>query len=217
MDLNGLSAIGSLGQAAQSQQTIAGNFDAFLNLLTTQLQNQNPLEPLDTNEFTAQLVQFSSVEQSIQANKNLEQLVALSLTTAFNNAVGYIGKTVGAAGSVTQLANGVATWNYSIPADSPETTITIRDAAGATVFTETKAIGAGDGAYTWDGRLENGTQAPDGAYSIEFAASDTEGNAVTVTTDIEGVVESIDMTGVEPVLTVNGSQINLSSVKTIKS
>jgi flagellar basal-body rod modification protein FlgD len=216
MELNGLNALTSLGQASQAQQSIAGDFDAFLSLLTTQLQNQNPLEPLDTNEFTAQLVQFSSVEQSIQQNKNLEQLVALSLTSAFSNTVNYIGKTVVAAGNITQLSNGQATWNYSMPTNAPEATITIRDSAGKAVFSQTTQLAAGDQTFNWDGLLADGNQAPDGTYAIEIDAKDADGNRIDVSTEMEGVVEAVDLTGVEPVLTVNGSEIGLSAVKSVK-
>lgn len=216
MEINGTSALANLGQAAQSQATIAENFDAFLSLLTTQLQNQNPLEPLDTNEFTAQLVQFTSVEQSIETNKNLEQLVALSVTNAFTNAVGYIGKTVSAAGSVAQLSNGFATWNYTLADASPEATFTVRNADGQTVYTETRSGNQGTNTFTWDGQLENGGQAPDGAYSISIQAKDQSGNNVSVSTETEGVVEAVDLTGAEPILTVNGQEIVLSSVNSIR-
>ena len=217
MEINGSNALANLGQASRSQQTIAENFDAFLGLLTTQLQNQNPLEPLDTNEFTAQLVQFTSVEQSIETNKNLEQLVALSVTSAFSSSVGYIGKTVTAAGSVSQLSNGQATWNFSLGGPSPETTITVRDAAGTPVYVETRSAGSGVNTFTWNGQLDNGSQAPDGSYSITVDAKDPNGNNVSVSTEITGVVEAVDLTGAEPVLTVNGSQIALSSIRSIGS
>jgi flagellar basal-body rod modification protein FlgD len=217
MEINGLSALSAIGNAAEASDTIAGNFDAFLSLLTTQLQNQNPLDPLDTNEFTAQLVQFSSVEQSIATNKNLEQLVALSLTTAFNNTVSYIGKTVVADGNVTQLSDGQATWNYTLTGDASEAHITIRDASGNTVFTQTKPLVGGDHTYTWDGMQDDGTRAEDGSYSIEIEAKDANGNTLGVSTEIEGVVDAVDLTGIEPFLTVNGSQIGLSAVRAIKA
>lgn len=217
MEITGTSALANLGQAARSQATIADNFDSFLSLLTTQLKNQNPLEPLDTNEFTAQLVQFTSVEQSITTNKNLEQLIALSVTNAFTSAVGYIGKTVSAAGNIVQLSNGSAAWNYTLSKGAPETTFTVHDANGQPVFTETRSANEGTNAFVWNGLLENGTQAPDGAYSITIQANDADGNNVSVSTETEGVVEAVDLTGSEPVLTVNGQKIALSSVKSIKS
>lgn len=215
--INGTSVLANLGQAAESQSTIAENFDDFLSLLTTQLQNQNPLEPLDTNEFTAQLVQFTSVEQSIATNKNLEQLVALSVTNAFTSTVGYIGKTVTASGDTAQLAGGQATWNYTLSAPSPETNITIFNSAGLPVYTETRAANAGDNAFVWNGQLADGTQAPDGSYTISIDAKDADGNTVGVSTEIDGIVQAVDLTGSEPILTVNGQEIPLSNVRSIKA
>ena len=216
MEINGNSVLSNLGQAAASQATIAENFDDFLNLLTTQLQNQNPLEPLDTNEFTAQLVQFTSVEQSIATNKNLEQLVALSVTNAFTSTVGYIGKTVTAAGDTAQFSDGSATWNYSLSAPAPETTITIFNSAGIPVHSEVRAGNSGDNTFVWNGQLADGTQAPDGAYTIGVEAKDASGNTVGVSTEIDGVVTAVDLTGSEPILTVNGQEIELSKVRAIK-
>ena len=216
MQINSTSVLANLGQAAESQTTIAENFDAFLNLLTTQLQNQNPLEPLDTNEFTAQLVQFTSVEQSIQTNKNLEQLVALSVTNAFTSAVDYIGKTVVATGDAAQLTGGAATWNYDLSAPAPETTITVYNSAGIPVHTEVRPANSGNNTFVWNGQLQDGTQAPEGTYTISIDAKTAEGNTVGVSTEIEGVVQAVDLTGSEPILTVNGQEIALSNIKAIR-
>src|SRR3954470_17819141 len=84
----------STSAAASAQKQLAGNFDTFLTLLTTQLKNQDPLSPMDSNQFTQQLVQFSQVEQQINANKNLESLVSMSKAQGATSAVGYLGKTL---------------------------------------------------------------------------------------------------------------------------
>src|SRR6202035_5510495 len=91
-------------------QTIAGNFNTFLQLLTTQLQNQNPLDPLDTNQFTSQLVQFAGVEQQLKMNDQLTSLVSLQQTAQTTAALSFVGKTVGINGSTAQLANNQAQW-----------------------------------------------------------------------------------------------------------
>jgi flagellar basal-body rod modification protein FlgD len=93
---------------------IAGNFDTFLTLLTTQLQHQDPLSPLDTNQFTQQLVQFASVEQQINMNTSLSTLISLQQTEQATAALGFIGATVVVGGNTAQLANGQATWNYAV-------------------------------------------------------------------------------------------------------
>src|SRR6188474_2303331 len=103
-----VSSVSSSSSAAldKSRATIAGNFDTFLQLLTTQLKNQNPLDPLDTNQFTQQLVQFSSVEQQLKTNEFLSSLVQANANSINSNAVSYIGKTISASGTRSELANG---------------------------------------------------------------------------------------------------------------
>ncbi|HZZ11369.1 MAG TPA: flagellar hook capping FlgD N-terminal domain-containing protein, partial [Paraburkholderia sp.] len=81
------------GQSTASQQ-LAGNFDTFLTLLTTQLQNQDPLSPMDSTQFTQQLVAFSGVEQQINTNNNLQSLIALNQSQQAASAVSYIGHSV---------------------------------------------------------------------------------------------------------------------------
>ncbi len=215
MDIASISSAAAGSQAASDRRTIAENFDAFLSLLTTQLKNQNPLEPLDTNEFTAQLVQFTSVEQSIKTNQNLEQLLALSLSNAMNGMVSYLGKTVTAEGATSELRDGKAVWNYTLAADAPVARVSISNAQGQTVFAQTLALSAGAGQYTWDGRLDDGTTAPDGTYTIAIEAVDAQGNAVAASTRVQGVVTGLDMSTAEPTFTVNGSQVKLSAIKTV--
>src|SRR6185503_18748183 len=113
--------------------TLAGNFQTFLTLLTTQLKNQNPLDPLDTNQFTAQLVQFAQVEQQLKQNDQLATLVSLQKTAQNTAALEFVGQTVGVDGATTQLSNGSAIWNLDVP--KPATgTITIKTATGQTAF-----------------------------------------------------------------------------------
>src|SRR5262245_35890532 len=114
-----------------SKDTLAANFTAFLNLLTTQLKNQNPLEPLDTNQFTQQLVQFAQVEQQLKSNDQLASLVALQKTAQQTQALSFVGSNVTIDGSVAQLSNGVAQWNFSAPKPSTAA-ISISNANGQT-------------------------------------------------------------------------------------
>src|SRR6266581_2325072 len=133
--------------ASSSTQTnlnnqIAGNFNSFLQLLTTQLKNQNPLDPLDTNQFTQQLVQFASVEQQINMNTQLGTLISLQKTSQTTAALGFVGQKVLVDGNTAQLANGQAKWSYVI--NKPATaTINITNAAGQVVYTQTGTVQAG--------------------------------------------------------------------------
>ena len=215
MDLSGLSALANIGQAVTDRRSIADNFDTFLQLLTTQLQNQNPLDPLDTNEFTNQLVQFSSVEQSIKTNENLEVMVRLALANTATNAVGYIGKTIQAEGTVASLSNGNASWKYTTSAAAPDSTISIRNSAGSVVYSVKQSLNAGTNTFTWDGRDSSGNTLPDDDYQISINAKDANGQTVAVKTTVGGVIDSVDLSGDEPVLIMGSTRINLSSVKYI--
>jgi len=202
-------------QNAPQRQLIADNFDTFLKLLTTQLRNQNPLEPLDTNQFTQQLVEFSAVEQAVRSNDLLGKLVAANAANASSTAIGYIGKVVEAAGALTTLKSGNANWTYSLNQDSPEATVTIRNASGAIVFSELTQLDAGTDTYSWDGRTSSGGIAPEGTYSISIDAKNQDGGNISVSTSVTGEVTGVEFDGAEPVLLVGNARVNLSSVKSV--
>jgi len=201
---------------AATRQTIAGNFDTFLQLLTTQLQNQNPLDPLDTNQFTQQLVQFSSVEQQLKTNDYLAKLVDASATDRAASAGGYLGATITADGSTTTLANGQATWNLSLNKPATKATINIVNASGETVFTSTQAMAAGSDSYTWDGRTSDGSLVTGGQYTIKIDATDAAGQPVTVSSEISGKVDAVDLSGDTPILKIGSISVSLDKVKTLQ-
>ena len=214
--INPLAALGNLGEATKSQTSVANDFDTFLTLLTTQLQNQNPLEPLDTNQFTQQLVQFSEVEQAIKSNQNLENLLKLQAATAVTNSVSYIGKTVELSGTTQTLSGGQASWPINAAQDAAAATFTIKDQNGAVIFSETKPLSQGATDYSWNGQNINGGQAPDGNYTLEIAATNADGVAVNVGIASSGVVDGVDLSGNNLVLLVGGQRINIEDVTTIK-
>src|SRR5471032_2242493 len=112
------SSSSSSSLSSTTGDTLAGNFQTFLTLLTTQLQNQNPLDPLDTNQFTQQLVEFASVEQQLKTNDQLTTLVSLQQTTEATQALGFVGKTAVVSGNTAALTNSQATWELDIPTSS---------------------------------------------------------------------------------------------------
>src|ERR1043165_5048407 len=130
-------------RSSPSGSTLAGNFQPFLQLLTTQLQNQNPLDPLDTNQFTQQLVEFAGVEQQLNANDQLKTLVSLQQTAQSTQALQFVGKTAVVNGNTNSLANSTATWDLNIPSNS-NVTLSIANSAGQTVFTGTYSANAGN-------------------------------------------------------------------------
>ena len=207
------SGSGSLNSTTGS--TLAGNFQTFLTLLTTQLQNQDPLSPLDTNQFTQQLVQFASVEQQLKTNDQLTTLVSLQQTAQSTQALTFVGKTAVVDGSTAALTNASATWNLGVPTNS-NVTISIANSTGQTVFTGSYAVNAGSNhAFTWDGKGNDGTQWPDGKYKLTATAADTAGNSVAVSTQIQGVVNSVDLTQSPPLLSINGQTYTVNQIKSI--
>src|ERR1700736_410469 len=138
--------------SSTTDTTLAGNFQTFLTLLTTQLQNQNPLSPLDTNQFTQQLVQFASVEQQLKTDDQLTTLVSLQQTAQSTQALGFVGKIAVVDGTTTAVTKGSATWNLSVPTNS-NVSISITNSTGQTVFSGSYSVNAGNNqAYSWNGR-----------------------------------------------------------------
>lgn len=195
--------------------TLAGNFQTFLTLLTTQLQNQNPLDPLDTNQFTQQLVQFAGVEQQLKTNDSLSQLVTLQQTTQATQALGFVGKTALVDGTTATMTKSTATWHLNVPTDAT-VDITVANSSGQTVFTGKYTAGAGtDVPFTWNGQGNDGTQWPDGKYTISATGKDVANNNVGIAAQVQGTVSSVDLTQSPPLLTIDGNSYTLSQVKSI--
>jgi len=200
--------------AAANKATLAGNFDTFLRILTTQLKNQNPLDPLDTNQFTQQLVQFASVEQQINMNQQLTTLVALQKATQTTSAMSFLGATATVDGTTTRLANGAASWSFSV--DKPSTaTINIKSANGELAYSGSYPLTAGAQNFNWDGRGNNGAKWPDGNYTMTVTAKDASGNTVAVSTEVKGTVDSVDLTQNPPTLKIGGQSFSLDRIKQV--
>jgi flagellar basal-body rod modification protein FlgD len=213
---NSSSGNNNLGSTASS--TIAGNFQTFLTLLTTQLQNQNPLDPLDTNQFTQQLVQFAGVEQQLKTNDQLASLLTMQQTAQSTQALAFVGKTAVVSGSTASLSGGKATWDLSIPKDC-NLTVNITNSAGQTVFSgKYSAIAGNNQPYNWNGQGNDGTQWPDGQYKITTVATDAvNGNPVAITTQVQGTVSSVDLTQQPPLLTIDGQTYTVNQIQRIVS
>jgi flagellar basal-body rod modification protein FlgD len=200
---------------ALASQQIAGNFQSFLQLLTTQLQNQNPLDPLDTNQFTQQLVEFAGVQQQLNTNDSLATLVSLQQTSQATQALNYVGKTAVVSGSTAALANSTATWQLSVPTAST-VNITIANSTGQTVFTGSYNASAGNNQpFEWNGQGNDGTQWPDGNYTLTATAKDGGGNTVAITSAIEGTVNSVDLTQSPPLLSIGGHTYTVNQIQSI--
>jgi flagellar basal-body rod modification protein FlgD len=199
---------------AVDKATIAGNFDTFLRLLTTQLKNQNPLDPLDTNQFTAQLVQFAQVEQQMKQNEQLAALLAIERSAQATTALAYVGAQVTVDGETATLSNGRAAWSFNVP-KTVSATVTIKNAAGQTVYSGSYTMNPGQQGFVWDGRDANGMLWPDGNYTISIVGRDATGQQIAIPTEVEGIVDSVDLTKSPPVLSIGGQQFTLDKIKRV--
>jgi flagellar basal-body rod modification protein FlgD len=201
----------SSGAKKSSGAAIAENFDTFLLLLTEQLKNQNPLEPLDTHQFTAQLVQFATVEQQMKTNEYL----ANAQSEKVSNAANLVGLQVSANGTVAQLSGGKAEWTLSA-ARGATATIQVLDKDGNVVASKTQVLTAGAQTFTWDGKTSTGGKAPDGDYTISVSARDASGQGVSVKAETTGVVDGVDLSGSSPVLLIGARRVPLADVTSIR-
>ncbi|MBF0678866.1 MAG: flagellar hook assembly protein FlgD [Devosia sp.] len=214
--VSGSSGAGN-GALSGSRTTIAQNFDTFLQILTTQLKNQNPLDPLDTNQFTQQLVQFTGVEQQLKTNEFLESLLTTTQNTQRSDAVSYIGKQVTVSGSTTQLKGSHALWAYNADANVANANITIKNATGDIVYSQTGSLGIGEGTFAWDGIGSDGTPYPDGLYTIRIDGTNLSGKTVNVSTSSVGTVTAVDFSGRETMVTVGASKVPLRDISEVRA
>lgn len=193
METTGIYKPQATGTAAENAGTkLSGDLDTFLLMLTTQLQNQDPTSPMDTDKMTQQLVAFSQVEQQIAGNKNLEKLLALQTSSATSDAVGFIGKDIQVPGNTNEMVNGKVTFGYTLPRTPEETTITIFDNGGNPVrFLDGETSSGIRHEFTWDGIDQNGEQAPDGVYSFAVGSFDDDGDPIIADTDVVGTVTGV--------------------------
>ncbi len=200
--------------SAMNNTEIASNFTTFLQLLVTQLKNQDPLSPMDTNQFTQQLVEFASVEQQMKSNESLSTLVALEQSAQSTSALALVGATVVVNGSTAQLANSQATWTLN--AAKPATaTISIADSTGRTAYTGTFTINSGTQTFIWDGRGNDRTLWPDGTYTLTATATDASGQSSAISTQVQARVDSVDLTQNPPLLSINGQNYTMNQLQKI--
>jgi len=193
------SAVSGTGRAR-----LAENFDTFLSLLTTQLKNQDPLAPMDSTQFTQQLVQMTGVEQQLLTNDLLEKLVS-NTGTGVATAVSLIGKEVRTDSNLASLKDGKAEWNYTLDRAASDVTVEIFDSKGRVVRTIAPTDNkAGDHKLTWDGKGTGGSDLPDGVYGMKITAKDSEGSTVTSKVYLDGKVTGVEQQEGFTYITVNG-------------
>lgn len=205
-DLTGITQTQTTGQTAQAKSTTAkttlGKED-FLKLLVAQLKNQDPLNPMESVEFTAQLAQFSSLEQLLSISSELKNQSLSIMTLAHTQAVGLIGKSVTVNGGNSISVDGKpVTMNYSLVSDAREVTITVSDSTGKVVKTiNAGAQAAGVNSYTW-----NPGEGVAGQFTYQVSAKDAEGNTVVTSTMTSGVVEGVKFKDNQIYVVVDGKE-----------
>jgi len=202
-----MTEVNAAAQAAQAQQSqgqsklatadLAENFDTFLVLLTEQLKNQDPLDPLESEQFVQQLVQFSSVEQQIASNESLEALLSLQQSDAQLKALEFIGKDATVNTRYNLLKDGEATWEYGLAQEADSVELLIFNERGEQVRRLQGETGEGVHEAVWDGKDEGGNALPEGVYEIEVIAKDADDNAIDAATRISHRVTGVEMSGGE--------------------
>ena len=198
-----------------AMKQLSGNFSTFLTLLTTQLKNQDPTSPMDSNQFTQQLVMYSQVEQQIGTNDNLKTLISQGTSNAAAMTAGYLGKKVSVINGNASLTGGTATWTYNLAGAAATTELTVTDSHGKAVYTGAGKTTAGNSTFTWNGKDNNGNQLADGTYTLTVKAADTNGNTIDSPVASAGTVTQIDMTGSTPMLVVGNMEIGLGDIAAI--
>jgi flagellar basal-body rod modification protein FlgD len=206
-----------MADAAGGMQELSGNFSTFLTLLTTQLQNQDPLNPMDSSQFTQQLVMFSQVEQQINTNNNLQTLIALNHSNALSNATSYLGKSVTVTTGNGALQDGGCSWRYALGADAANTTLTITNSNGQVVYSGAGETSSGGHDFAWDGKDSSGNQLPDGVYKLSVSSAAPDGSAIQSAIAFKGIVDEVNLTGNEPLLMIGPMGVPLSQVSAIDS
>lgn len=202
-------------QSAGARTRLSDNYDTFLVLLTAQLQNQDPLAPMDSTQFTQQLVQFSQVEQQIRTNEQLEGLVAQYQAASAGAALSYLGRDAIVESTTATLANGAASWAYKLEAPADSVRLEVRDARNRTVFETEGARGEGEHLFTWNGDTLAGPDAPDGVYTLVVTARGADGESVETVTHVRERIVGVDFSGATPMVMTSSGARGLDTIRAV--
>jgi flagellar basal-body rod modification protein FlgD len=204
--------------ASQSSGTTTSPKDQFLRLLVTQLQHQDPLKPMEAQEFTAQLAQFSAVEQAIQTNELLKTLTLYGASSNNAQAAGLIGKEITATGNSVILGDqGTASIGFCLKGDAAQTQVNLYDASGKLVRAILMgSLKTGDQTLSWDGKDQGGRVLANGTYRVEVLAQDAKGKAVEVEQYLRGRVESALFQNNSTQVVVGGVSVPLGNILEVR-
>lgn len=213
-------AAGTAGASTATTSALAktsADFDMFLKMLTTQMQNQDPLNPMDTAQYTQQLVQYSQVEQSIQQTGTLRDILARLSTQDMAQSASFIGREGTFDTNISGLsATAPAQWAFAAERPVSSLLATVTDGSGAVV--DTRPVDpAASGRFSWDGKLSNGRQAPVGSYSLSIAGADFSGGTVPIKVHSVGTIKQVIAADGAVSLGVNGTNLPVGKLITVSS
>jgi len=221
----GLSQTNTNAGSSSSASQLAQNFDTFLTLLTTQLKNQDPTSPMESDKFTDQLSQFAQVEQGIQSNKNLEDLLAMQGQQRQLSALSYVGAQIEAVGDTNWREEGESlTYKYNVAPEVPRLQLQIQDQSGKTIYSEELEDVSGLQTFSWDGKNNSGVEQDPGAYTLvvsPMAANgdsflDEKGKPASVAIGIVGTVDSVDIDDSDIYLRMGDVSVPFSTLTNVK-
>jgi flagellar basal-body rod modification protein FlgD len=195
---------------------LSSNFNDFLQMLMTQLQNQDPTSPMDTNEFTSELVQFSGVEQQINTNGSLTQLIQLTQAGETMQGTSMTGKQVTVQSSQIALQNGSGSLNFNDPTAGP-VAIAITNSAGQQLYGTTLTAAAGNNTWSWNGQNNAGTQLPDGAYNAAVVSGNANGTTTTLPFTVTGTATGVQSLSSGMQLDIGALTVPFSAVQSVGS
>jgi flagellar basal-body rod modification protein FlgD len=196
--------------------SLTSNYQSFLQMLMTQLQNQDPTSPMDSGQFTTELVQFAGVEQQINTNSNLTQLIQATQGNSLIQASQIVGKQVQVSSTELSLQNSSAGGTFTATAAGP-TTIAVANSAGQDIYSTTVNAVVGSNNWTWNGQTMAGTTAPDGAYSVVVAATAADGSATPLAFTVSGMVTGVQEQGSAVNLQLGQLSVPISAVSSVQN
>jgi flagellar basal-body rod modification protein FlgD len=196
------------------QANLTSDYNTFLQLLTTQLKNQDPLSPMDTNSFTQQLVAMNGVQQQLQGNALLQTLV--NQGSGSGPAVNLIGKQITAVSPTATMAGGAIDWNYELGGNAAAATLNVTDAAGKVVWSQPAPdLSKGQHDFNWDGTTLSGGKATSGTYTLSVVANDANLKALGSSVYIQGVVTGVQSSTDGTLLSIGSTTVNYTNVTKI--
>jgi flagellar basal-body rod modification protein FlgD len=216
-DVSATSGTSVLSKIDDSRTRLASNTETFLKLLTTQMKNQDPLSPMDSTQFTQQIVQMTGVEQQLLTNDLLAALVGMS-DGGLAGSVNLIGKTVTAATDTAALSDGEANWDYNLSRGAASVKLEVVNSAGVTIHTENlTSQAAGDQSFKWNGKSDSGVAQADGDYRLKITAIDSSGSKITPDQSITGLASAVQSVGGTTVVTVGKSKLPMSAITAVRN